>query len=133
MKDKRSSCAERRRQIHIPICSKFRKSWQEKVQESGHPTYFGKISMREKKNRSDLSRNGTHQILKQDMILGVYKHKKCFSKKARFPSHSSTFDVVRRTNTTLDVLQECQIDMIGMLTVTRYSHDDGSFSPSSLY
>ena len=97
-----------------------------------HPTEFGKTAKKEKKIAVIFKEKRTNQILhsnneskmnwKQSMISGaagtLHSSSSCSrrtkiaraTRKARFPIPLKYIDVVRRTSTTLDVLQECQSD-----------------------
>ena len=101
-----------------------------KVLESDHTTELGKIPKKGKNSSVIFKEKRTNQILhtiiirlgskacffgvslEASLIVITFKiHKKHCFRRARFFSHSlKHIDVARRTNTTLDVLQECQTD-----------------------
>ena len=106
------------------MCWRSCKSWQEKILKSDHPTACGKTSKKEKKRTNQIlqSNNENKTNWKRSMISGVFLEASFIvitfkidenfmcHKKAHFLNHSSNFDAVRRTNTKLDILQECEID-----------------------
>ena len=89
-------------------------SWKEKFLKSEHPTEFGKTSKKEKNTAAIFKEKRMNHVLQSNNENKTTwkrsrRQKLYVPEESSFPLPLKFIEVVRRTKTTLDVSQECQI------------------------
>ena len=134
--------------MHFHHAEVERESWQDKIQKFAHPIKFGrdpKLIFQEKRTNNLILQSNNKMRWKRRMSSGVFlealsidimfknDQAKFVPQESSFPFQLKYIDVLRRTNSTLDLLLQHKMD--GCWTVDGHQHLSGPWtvSPTSRY